>query len=191
MRYADTHRLETRKKVVKAAAAAVRAKGPDGVSVAQIMADAGLTHGGFYAHFASKETLVAAALNEAFDASARRFSRLTTGLSADDALRLFVDAYVSMEHRNHPERGCPIAGLSSDLPRQGRAVREAYEGGVRRLIARLEGWLPLARRPQAASLLAEMAGAVALSRAMSALPDAERLLADARASLKHRMGIVQ
>ncbi|WP_293897827.1 TetR/AcrR family transcriptional regulator [Phenylobacterium sp.] len=189
MRYSDTHKEETRRKVVRAAATAVRAKGPDGVGVAEIMAQAGLTHGGFYAHFPNKEALVVAALEEAFGQSARRFARMTDGLSHVDALTAFVDSYVSSEHRAHPERGCPIATLSSDLPRQGRAVRDAYEGGVRRLIARLASWLPEDRAALAPSLLAEMAGAVSLSRAISDDDAAAQLLADARLSLKTRMGI--
>ena len=90
MRYSDSHKQETRQKVVKAAAAAMRAKGPDGVGVAEIMAEAGLTHGGFYAHFPNKEALVAAAIEEAFGQSRRRFTRMTEGMSSDEALTTFV-----------------------------------------------------------------------------------------------------
>lgn len=191
MRYSDTHKEETRKKVLKAAARAVRAKGPDGVGVAEIMAEAGLTHGGFYAHFPSKEALVAAALDEAFGQSRRRFEKLTEGKAPSEALSMFVDTYVTREHRDHPERGCPIATLSTDLPRQGAPVREAYERGVQGLIGRIAHWLPEARKAHAASLVAEMAGSVVLSRAISDPDAAERLLADARRNLKLRMGIVQ
>lgn len=189
MRYSETHKEETRRKVVRAAATAVRAKGPEGVGVAEIMAEAGLTHGGFYAHFPNKEALVVAAIEEAFGQSARRFARMTDGLTPAQALDAFVDSYVSTEHRANPERGCPIAALSSDLPRQGLPVREAYEAGVRRLIARLADWLPEDRAALAPSLLAEMAGAVSLSRAISDDTAAGQLLADARLSLKTRMGI--
>lgn len=191
MRYSDTHKEETRRKVLKAAAVAVRAKGPDGVGVAEIMAEAGLTHGGFYAHFPNKEALVAAAISEAFDQSGRRFARLTEGMSGSQALATFVDIYVSREHRDHPEGGCPVAALSSELPRQGAAVRQAYERGVLNLIGRVARWLPEDRRAQAASLVAEMAGSVVLSRAISDAETAEGLLADARRNLKLRMGIVQ
>src|SRR3978361_1735054 len=108
MRYSDAHKEETRKKVLRAAAAAVRAKGPDGVGVAEIMAEAGLTHGGFYAHFPNKEALVARSMEEAFGPSRRRFARMTEGMSSTEALEAFVDAYVSADHRNNPQRGCPI-----------------------------------------------------------------------------------
>jgi TetR/AcrR family transcriptional repressor of nem operon len=193
MRYSESHKEETRKRVLKAAASAVRAKGPDGVGVAEIMAEVGLTHGGFYAHFPNKEALVAAAIGEAFDQSRRRFGRLTEGMSAEQALSAFVDAYVSVEHRNNPQRGCPIATLSSDLPRQGPAVRTAFDAGVTGLIARLAGWLPQMeareRAGLATSLLAEMAGAVSLSRAISDDALAERLLEDSRDRIKARMSL--
>jgi len=194
MRYSDTHKEETRKKVVMAAAKAVRAKGPEGVGVAEIMAEAGLTHGGFYAHFPNKEALVVAALEEAFGQSSRRFGKMTEGLPPAEALAAFVDLYVTPEHRAHPERGCPIAGLSSELPRQGAPVREAYERGVRGLVGRITNWLPESaedRESLAASILAEMAGTVALSRAISDHAEAARLLAAARTRIKTRMGIVQ
>ena len=192
MRYSETHKEETRRKVVQAAASAVRAKGPEGIGVAEIMAEAGLTHGGFYAHFPSKEALVVAAIEEAFDQSRRRFTRMTDGLDAAEALAAFVDAYVSPEHRAWPERGCPLATLSSDLPRQGQPVREAYERGVRGLIGRLANWLPEGsedRESLAASLIAEMAGTVALSRAIPDDEEAARLLADSRRRIKARMGL--
>lgn len=193
MRYSESHKAETRKKVVRAAAAAVRAKGPDGVGVAEIMAGAGLTHGGFYAHFPSKEALVAAAIEDAFGQSRRRFARMTEGMERSQALAAFIDGYVSTEHRNHPQRGCPISTLTNDLPRQGPLVRDAFDAGVANLIARVEAWLPegeaRARRGLASSMVAEMAGAVALARAVSDDAMAEDLLDASRARIKDRAGL--
>jgi TetR/AcrR family transcriptional regulator, transcriptional repressor for nem operon len=193
MRYADSHKEETRNKVVKAAAAAVRAKGPDGVGVAEIMKEVGLTHGGFYAHFPSKEALVAAAIGEAFDQGHRRFGRIIgdkTGLEAFDA---FLQSYVSMDHRAHPQRGCPIATIASDLPRQGAAVREVFDAGVTSLIGRVASWLPgddaQERQDLAGSLLAEMAGAVSLSRAVSDEAMARRFLDQSRKRIAARAGV--
>jgi TetR/AcrR family transcriptional repressor of nem operon len=91
VRYSQSHKQETRRKVVRAAAAAVRAKGPDGVGFAEIIAEAGLTHGGFYAHFPSKEALVAAAVEEAFAQSRRRFTRIAEDMSPAQALSAFVE----------------------------------------------------------------------------------------------------
>ena len=205
MRYSQSHKQETRKTVVRAAAAAVRAKGPDGVSVAEIMAEAGLTHGGFYAHFPNKAALVAAALAEAFGQSRRRFARMTEGMTPAEALTTFIDSYVSVEHRDNPQRGCPIATLTNDLPRQGPAVRGAFDAGVANLIARIEAWLPLgegqcegegegedasaARRGLASSMMAEMAGVVALARAVSDAAMAHALLEASRARLTTRAGL--
>ena len=190
MRYGGTHKEDTRRKVVRAAAAAVRAKGPDGVRVAEVMADVGLTHGGFYAHFRSKEALLAAAVEEAFGQSRRRFKRVTDGMQPAEALATFIDAYVCAEHRANPQRGCPISTLANDLPRQGARVRAAFDAGVEDLIAQIEAWLPqadpAARRSLASSLVAEMAGAVALSRAVSDEALAMRLLEASRARIKAR-----
>jgi TetR/AcrR family transcriptional repressor of nem operon len=195
VRYSETHKEETRRKVVRAAAAAIRARGPDGVGVAEVMAVAGLTHGGFYAHFPNKEALVAAAVEEAFGQSRRRFARVTEGMSREAALATFIDAYVSLDHRNNPQRGCPISTLANDLPRQGPMVRSAFDAGVEGLIGRLEGWLaeqePSARRGLASTLMAEMAGAVALSRAVSDEALAEQLLDASRGRVKSRAGLAQ
>jgi len=178
---------------VKAAAAAVRARGPDGVGVAEIMKEVGLTHGGFYAHFPSKEALVAAAIGEAFDQGRRRFGRITGDKAGLEAFRVFVDAYVSMDHRAHPQRGCPIATIASDLPRQGAAVREVFDAGVTGLIGRVAGWLPgddaQERLDLAGSLVAEMAGAVSLSRAVSDEGMAQRFLDQSRKRLAARAGV--
>ena len=193
MRYSERHKEETRKKVVRAAAAAVRAKGPDGVGVAEIMAEVGLTHGGFYAHFPNKEALVAAAIEEAFGQSRRRFARMTEGMTPAQALTAFIDAYVSTDHRNNPQRGCPISTLTNDLPRQGPLVRGAFDTGVANLIARIETWLPeddpKTRRSLASSMMAEMAGAVSLARAVSDAAMADTLLEASRARIKSRAGL--
>lgn len=192
MRYPDSHKEETRARVVKAAAAAVRAKGPDGVGVAEIMKEVGLTHGGFYAHFPSKEALVAAAIGEAFDQGRRRFGRLTADLTGLEAFGAFVDSYVSMDHRAFPERGCPVATIASDLPRQGAAVRAVFDAGVIGLIGRVADWLPgdaEERQGLASSLVAEMAGAVALSRAVSDDAMAARFLEQSRRRIRARAGL--
>jgi TetR/AcrR family transcriptional repressor of nem operon len=189
MRYSETHKQETRRKVVRAAAAAVRAKGPDAMGVAEIMAEAGLTHGGFYAHFPSKEALVAAAVEEAFAQSRRHFARVSEGMSPREALGAFIDAYVSLDHRDHPQRGCPVSALANDLPRQGPLVRKAFDSGVQAMVDRLQAWLPGEDRSLASSIVAEMAGAVALARAVSDESLAGELLAASRSRIRARSGL--
>ena len=191
MRYGEDHKAETRDRVVKAAANAMRRLGPDRVSVAEIMSEVGLTHGGFYAHFKSKDALVGAAVEAAFAQSRWRLSKLALNDDPQILLAGLVDFYVSADHRDHPERGCPIALLSSDIPRQGQPAREAYDAGVHGLIeviaTRLEGGEE--RLGLAGSLLAEMAGAVALARAVSDPELSDRLLAESRNRIKARMGL--
>lgn len=193
MRYSEGHKEETRTKVLKAASQAIRLRGPEGISVAEIMKEAGLTHGGFYAHFPSKDALVVAAVEAAFEDSRKRFIRAGEGLSPAEHLSRFVDFYVSQVHRDRPERGCPVTTLSTDLPRQGGAARAAYDAGVKRLILRIAGHLtvgdPEDREALAGSMLAEMAGAVLLARAVADPILSDRLLADCRRSVKARMGI--
>lgn len=191
MRYGEDHKAETRARVVKAAASAIRRLGPDRVSVAEIMGEVGLTHGGFYAHFKSKDALVGAAVEAAFAQSRGRLARLAPHDDPQVLLAGLVDFYVSADHRDHPERGCPIALLSSDIPRQGAPAREAFDAGVHGLIeiiaTRLKGGEE--RLGLAGSLLSEMAGAVALSRAVSDPELSDRLLAESRARIKARMGL--
>jgi TetR/AcrR family transcriptional repressor of nem operon len=193
MRYSDTRKAETRQKVVRAAAAAVRARGPDRVGVAEIMAEVGLTHGGFYAHFPNKEALIAAAVTEAFDQGRRRFGRLTGDQTGIAALGAYIDAYVTADHRAQPERGCPLAAIVSDLPRQGASVRAVFDAGVLGLIGRVADWLPIddgdERLGLAGSLVAEMAGAVSLSRAICDDAVAARFLEQSRLRIRARAGI--
>ena len=193
MRYSEGHKEETRAKVVKAASQALRERGPEGISVAEIMKEVGLTHGGFYAHFPSKEALVVAAVEAAFEDSRKRLNRAGEGLDPAKHMSQFVDYYVSPTHRDGLGRGCPVTTLSIDLPRQGGAARAAYDAGVKRLILRIAGHLtvgaPEDREALAGSLLAEMAGAVLLARAVSDPILSDRLLADCRRSVKGRMGL--
>jgi TetR/AcrR family transcriptional repressor of nem operon len=193
MRYSGTHKEETRNRIVAVASRQVRARGPDGVSVAEVMAEAGLTHGGFYAHFKSKDALVAAAIEAAFENRRAYFRTLPEAVDAPAFLDRFVDSYVSATHRDRPERGCPIATLSSDIPRQGEAARAAFDAGVKGLIhtisSRLTVGAPEDRDALAGSLVAEMAGAVALARAVSDPDLSDRLLDKSRRSVKARMGL--
>lgn len=193
MRYSGTHKEETRKRVVEAASRQIRARGPGGVSVAEVMAEVGLTHGGFYAHFPSKDALLGAAITQAFDDRRARLAKAAEGMDGAGYLNNLVDAYVSAAHRDRPDRGCPITTLSNDLPRQGEPARAAFDAGVRQLInaiaSRLTVGAPDDRIALAGSLVAEMAGAVTLARAVSDPVLSDGLLAQTRRSVKARMGL--
>src|ERR1700687_6158243 len=115
MRYDDDQKQRTHARVLTAAARAIRGQGPDRMAVAGVMAKAGLTHGGFYAHFASKDDLVVAAMSQTFDEASAKFDRLTAGKPPAAALRAYIDFYLSKQHRNARDTGCPLPSLSADL----------------------------------------------------------------------------
>ena len=184
-------KADTRRRVVRAAAAAIREHGPEAVGVAAVMKEVGLTHGGFYAHFPSKDALTAAAVEDMLASGRGRFETVTAGLSGAAALEAFIDAYVSARHRDGPRHGCPLALLASDIARQPVAVREAFDAGYRRLVRRIADCLDADARPSpeilARSALAEMAGAVALSRAVVDIAESDALLAVTREAVKARL----
>jgi TetR/AcrR family transcriptional regulator, transcriptional repressor for nem operon len=193
MRYSENHKQETREKVLKIAAKALREKGPDRLGVAEVMAAAGLTHGGFYAHFPSKDDFLAATLKEVFDHSAARRMKVVGDLPPKAALSAYIDFYVSRGHRDHPGAGCPIAALNSELPRQSEKFRAEFDAGVKRLLAKLGEWIGAIgldeREKQATALLSAMVGAVALSRAVADPQLSDDLLASAREGIKKRFGL--
>ena len=107
MRYDAEHKARTRERVLKEAVKAIRASGPGRLGVAGVMQSAGLTHGGFYAHFESKDDLVMAAVAEMFGGAHGAFERRTEGLQPRDALRDYVRFYLSRAHRDARDGGCP------------------------------------------------------------------------------------
>ena len=193
MRYTENHKQETRARVLKVAAKALREKGPDKLGVAEVMQAAGLTHGGFYAHFPSKEAFLTESLNEVFAQSGERRSRLVVGLGPRGALSAYIDYYVSKSHRDHPASGCPLVALNSDLPRQPKKFRAAFDAGVKRLAGELAQWIAALEIDDAdkvaVSVLSAMVGAVSLSRAVSDRQLSDELLDAARAGIKSRLGL--
>jgi TetR/AcrR family transcriptional regulator, transcriptional repressor for nem operon len=180
MRYDPDQKERTHRQILAEAANAIRAKGPDRVGVAEVMSKLGLTHGGFYAHFASKDDLVAQAITSMFEQGYANFLRKTEGLEPREALAAYVDWYLSKAHRDAPNRGCPLASVSGDLPRLPQAARVRYTEGVERLTA---GIAKLIKKPGirnaealAVSALSEMAGALALSRAICDSERSDRML---------------
>ena len=107
MRYSADHKAETHAQLLRAAAARMRKAGMDGVGVAEIMRGAGLTHGGFYAHFTCKDDLIAQAVTQMFADNAARVGRWLEAVEAPAQLDMFITRYLSPAHRDQPERGCP------------------------------------------------------------------------------------
>ena len=191
MRYDSEHKERTRQRVLTEAAAAIRARGPDGIGVAALMSKAGLTHGGFYAHFKSKDDLIAQAIGQMFEESRQRFL-----VNADDpdpavALVKYIDMYVSSRHRDAPERGCPLPSLSGDLARMSAGARKRFTAGLESLTSAIAKRLAELDKPHpermAASMIAEMVGALALSRAIADPAASDRILKTSREALKARL----
>ncbi|MES2336826.1 MAG: TetR/AcrR family transcriptional regulator [Pseudomonadota bacterium] len=196
MRYDGDHKTATRARVLKEAAREIRAKGPAGIAVAGVMARAGLTHGGFYAHFSSRDDMVAAAIGTMFEEARGRFDRTLAERDPAAALVAYIDFYLSAAHRDAREHGCPLAALSSDLPRMGNVSRERFGAGVAALTGRLadaiarHGAMDVAdATPVAQSMLAQLVGGLSLARSVADTVQSDAILAASRADLKHRLGL--
>ncbi len=193
MRYSSGHRAETRERVLKEAAKEIRAKGPDNVAVAGIMARAGLTHGGFYAHFPSKDALVGEAIGAMFADARARTERIDAAGDPKAVLRAYVDFYLSPAHRDSRDRGCPLPTLSGDFARSEPATRDRFGAGVVGIASRLAA--PLATlgcadaEAESHALLAQLVGGVALARAVGDPALSDALLADTHASIVARYGL--
>lgn len=191
MRYSRDHKAETRERVLKEAAKEIRVKGPDNVAVSGIMARAGLTHGGFYAHFPSKDALVKEAIGTMFADARRRSETIDPNGAPRSVLRAYVDFYLSPAHRDGRDRGCPLPTLSGDFARSQPATRERFGTGVEGIASRLA--VPLAKlghgEAEAHALLAQLVGAVALARAVGDPSLSDAMLADTHASIVARYGL--
>lgn len=133
-RTAGSQKEATHERIVEAAARAIRRSGYDGRSVADIMKDAGLTHGGFYAHFASRDAMLAEAADRAGAESVTALSRVALAAPPQEALQALVRAYLAVPHVEGVETGCPIAALGSETPRQASDVRRATTRRIKEMI---------------------------------------------------------
>lgn len=173
MPWPEDHKVRTRGKIVQAAAAAFRAGGIAAVRLEDVMARAGLTHGGFYAHFASKEDLLREALEHAGRQTVDMLSKPMADTPAGNRLQAAIDAYLSPAHVAHPEWGCPVATLGPEIARTGEPTRRALAKGVRGRLAWMRQLLPEDQRDgasddQIVGTLACMVGGVILARAVGA-----------------------
>jgi TetR/AcrR family transcriptional regulator, transcriptional repressor for nem operon len=196
MRYDAEHKQRTRAKVLKEAARAIRSEGPHRIGVAEVMAKAGLTHGGFYAHFTSKDDLVAAAIAQMFDEAPAAFAHVTAGKTPVEALAAYVDFYLSPRHRDAQSTGCPLPTLAADLPRLDRAARRGFTLGAERLTRALAQLIADREQRDAAaalasSALAEMVGALSLARAIADPARSNAVLKHSREAVKRRLGIAE
>ena len=167
-RYDKEHKDITRRRIIDAAGARFKQDGFDGSGVATLMADAGLTNGAFYAHFESKDDLVATVVREELSRQAAAFSDLEPGRAG---LEQFVRDYLTVNHRDDPGTGCPSAALLDEIGRCTVAAKRAYTSGAKAILDEIAGRLspedPDAAQGTALNLFTMMVGTMQLSRALS------------------------
>ena len=134
MRYSKEHKQETHARIVKKASVRLREKGAHGIGVADLMKEAGLTHGGFYAHFDSREALVIEAFAYAMDRSVEHWRAIAAETPPEKRLSTIVDSYVSTVHRDDPGRGCAVPTLGAEIARESPKTRKAFAGKLEQMI---------------------------------------------------------
>ena len=168
MRYSREHKQETHDRIVRKASVRLREKGAHGIGVADLMKEAGLTHGGFYAHFDSREALVIEAFAYAMDRSMDHWRKMTGEVAPEKRLALIAESYLSALHRDDPGHGCSIPALGAEIARESPKTRKAFAGKLDEMIEMLAdhvtGLPRKAARKQAIATLATMAGTMLLAR---------------------------
>lgn len=184
MRYSPGHKTETHQKIVKDAARRVRSEGLNGAAVAAVMRDTGLTHGGFYKHFASKDDLLLESLHQAFEEAIALLVEAAEQAPPASAWKAIVRTYLSPGHCDHPERGCPLAALASELARAGKEMKGQILAEMTSYKDRMLRFMPgrgAADKERAFSLIfSTMAGAVEIARMLPDPAAREKLLASTR-----------
>ena len=183
MRYPKEQKAETRRRILNAAARLFRESGYDGVGVDAIMSEAGLTAGGFYSHFSSKEALFAEAMATAVDPGKALRMAKNMALGAADPLGALIKGYLSRTHRDSVADGCPLPALTTDVARKSEATRESYERQFLRFLNEIEGLFPESSGPareRALAIVAQCVGGLMLSRAVKNEKLSDQILKSSR-----------
>mgnify|MGYP001273140091 CR=1 FL=1 len=184
MRYGPEHKAVIHKKIVKDAARRVRAEGITGAAVTAVMRDAGLTHGGFYKHFGSKDELLMESLGEAFRETADRLAQVAETARPGEEWKAIVTAYLSPKHCEHAEWGCPLASLAPELARAEKGMKgqigeelEKYKG---RMLPYMPGRRAADKERAFFVIFSTMIGTVAIARMLQDEGARARVLAGSR-----------
>jgi len=179
VRYGKEHKQATRQRIVETAGRRLKRDGIDGSGVATLMKDAGLTNGAFYAHFASKEDLVATAVADQLREQRASFSERVPGRAG---VEQYVREYLSVQHRDNPGDGCPSAALLDEIDRSSDAVKRAYTDGLLGVVddiaTRLAPHDPGSARAATLRVMALLLGTLQLSRALAEPGLADEILDD-------------
>jgi len=184
MRYAVDHKNQSRERIVTVASKQFRAKGSENVRVADVMKSAGLTHGGFYKHFSNKDQLFREAVESALAQIAAQLMELAGGLSRVEALKMVIATYLSEDHMQHPDLGCALAAMGTELTRMPRtmktAVSKALDAYAERLDFLMPGQTAEQRRAAFLVLFPSMAGCITVARAYACKERQRQILAAGR-----------
>jgi len=184
MRYRPEHKVEIHQKIVKDASRRVRAEGITGAVVSTVMRDAGLTHGGFYKHFGNKDELLMESLSEAFREIADGLAQAAKESQPGTAWKAILKAYLSPEHCEHSECGCPLAALAPELARADTAMKTQILGELTKYKSRMLPFMPGRRTADKESaffsIFSTMIGAIEIARILPEPTMREKVLASAR-----------
>ncbi|CAL76934.1 putative transcriptional regulator, TetR family [Bradyrhizobium sp. ORS 278] len=184
MRYSPEHKAETHARIVRKASVRLREKGAHGVGVADLMKEAGLTHGGFYAHFESREALVVEAFGYAIDRSLERWRKVLDGLPPQKRIAAIVDGYLSPEHRDDPGHGCAVPALGAEIARESAKTRKAFACKLEELIDLFADYIVdvprKTARKRASAMLATLMGTIVMARITGSGELSEEILSSGR-----------
>jgi TetR/AcrR family transcriptional regulator, transcriptional repressor for nem operon len=184
MRYRPEHKLETHRKIVQDASRRVRAEGLTGVAVSAVMKDAGLTHGGFYKHFESKDDLLLESLREGFREIEETLAHAAEQSPLPEAWKTIVKTYLSLDLCEHPERGCPLAALAPDLARADKRMKPQIAAELLNYKSRMVPFMPGERTADKEraffAIFSTMIGAVEIARLLPDRAMREKVLASTR-----------
>ncbi len=180
MRYEPEHKPQTRDRIVRNAARKLRAEGLRGPGVASVMKASGLTVGGFYKHFRSKDELLADAIAQAFSESNEKIHSALQQVPREDKWKELVRLYLSTEHCDHPDTGCPVAALAPEIARAKIGVRKRIAGLMKEWVEFMPGATAREREQNLFVIYSAMAGAISIARILTDPADRQKLLASVR-----------
>jgi TetR/AcrR family transcriptional repressor of nem operon len=184
MRYKPEHKAEAHQKIVKDASRRIRSEGLTGAAITAVMKDAGLTHGGFYKHFGSKDELLLESVSEAFREIGDRLAEAAKHSKPEAAWKTIVKTYLSPEYCDHVEHGCPLPALAPELARVDKAMKPRIFEELRKYRGRMLPFMPGHRTADKEraffSIYSTMVGAIELARMLPEPAMREKVLASAR-----------
>jgi TetR/AcrR family transcriptional regulator, transcriptional repressor for nem operon len=193
MRYSKEHKQETHARIVKKASVRLREKGAHGIGVADLMKEAGLTHGGFYAHFDSREALVIEAFAYAMDRANERWRKVAEQTPPEKRLATIVESYLTQAHRDDPGHGCAVPTLGAEIARESPKTRKAFAAKLEQMIDMMADHIPdvprKTARKRATATLATMMGTLVLSRIAGTGEFSDEILASGREAVLSRPAV--